>query len=91
MVKNPAVNAGDTGSIPGSGRRKWQPPPVLLPGKSHGQRSLVGYSPQGHKELEMTERLHFLYCLSHLFIYIHANVSIYAHIHIYISKEYKLE
>ena len=30
-------------------RRKWQPPPVFLPGESHGQRSLVGYSPWGHK------------------------------------------
>ena len=39
-------------------RRKWQPPPVLLPGKSHGRRSLVGYSPWGCKESDMTERLH---------------------------------
>ena len=31
-------------------RRAWQPTPVFLPGESHGQRSLVGYSPQGHKE-----------------------------------------
>ena len=31
-------------------RRKWQPTPVLMPGESHGQRSLVGYSPWGHKE-----------------------------------------
>ena len=37
---------------------KWQSPPVLLPEKSHGQRSLVGYSPWGHKESDMTERLH---------------------------------
>ena len=37
--------------------QKWQPTPVLLPGESHGQRSLVGYSPWGHKELNMTERL----------------------------------
>ena len=36
-------------------RRKWQPTPVLLPGESHGGRSLVGYSPWGHKELDMTE------------------------------------
>jgi len=35
-------------------RRKWQPTPVFLPGKSHRQRSLVGYSPWGHKELNMT-------------------------------------
>ena len=40
-------------------RRKWQPTPVLLPGKSHGWRSLVGYSPWGRKESDMTERLHF--------------------------------
>ena len=40
-------------------RRQWQPTPVFLPGKSHGQRSLVGYSPQGHKESDTTERLHF--------------------------------
>ena len=39
-------------------RRKWQPSPVLLPGKSHGQRSLVGYSPWGHKESDTTEQLH---------------------------------
>ena len=39
-------------------RRKWQPTPVLLLGKSHGRRSLVGYSPQGHKESDTTERLH---------------------------------
>ena len=38
-------------------RRKWWPTSVFLPGKSHGQRSLVGYSPQGRKELGTTERL----------------------------------
>ena len=41
-------------------RRKWQPTPVLLPGKFHGWRSLVGYSPWGCKESDTTERLHFL-------------------------------
>ena len=40
-------------------RRKWQPTPVLLPGKFHGQRSLVGYSPWSHKESDTTEPLHF--------------------------------
>ena len=35
------------------------PTPVLLPGKSHGWRSPVGYSPSGHKELDTTEQLHF--------------------------------
>ena len=42
-------------------RRKWQPTPVLLPGESHGGRSLVGYSPWGRKESDTTERLHFHY------------------------------
>ena len=45
-------------------RRTWHPPPVLLPGKSHGRRGLVGYSPQGHEESDMTERLHFHFSLS---------------------------
>ena len=40
-------------------RRQWQPTPVLLPGKSHGRRSLVGYSPWGREESDMTERLRF--------------------------------
>ena len=61
VVKNkPACNAGDLSLIPGLGRswrREWQPTPVLLPGESHGQRSLVGYSLWGHKQLDMTERL----------------------------------
>ena len=43
-----------------SERWKWQPTPVLLPGKSHGRRSLVGYSPWGHKESDRTERLYLL-------------------------------
>ena len=37
--------------------KKWQPTPVFLPGKSHGQRSLAGYSPWGCKELDTTEQL----------------------------------
>ena len=58
--KASAYNVGDPGSIPGSGRsipwrRKWQPTPVLLSGKSHGQRSLVSYSPWGRKESDTTE------------------------------------
>ena len=40
-------------------RRRWHPTPVLLPGKSHGRRSLVGCSPWGREESDMTERLHF--------------------------------
>ena len=51
--KASVYSAGDLGSIPGVGktpwRRKWQSTPVLLPGKSHGQRSVVGYSPWGRR------------------------------------------
>ena len=36
-------------------RREWQPAPVFLPGESHGQRSMVGYSPWGRKESDLTE------------------------------------
>ena len=42
----------------GKRRRKWQPTPVFLPGKFHGQRSLVGYSPWDRKESDTTEQLH---------------------------------
>ena len=43
------------GSRPCNWRRKWQPTPVFLPGESHGQRSLVGCSPWGRTESDMTE------------------------------------
>ena len=46
------------------GRRRWHPTPVLLPGKSHGWRNLVGCSPWGHKESDNTEQLHFHFSLS---------------------------
>ena len=59
MVKNlPAMNPGFdpwVGKI--TWRWPWQPTPVFLPGEFYGQRSLVGYSPWGHKESDMTERL----------------------------------
>ena len=62
VVKNPPANAEnvrDAGSIPGVGkipwRRAWQSALVFLPGESHGQRSLEGYSPWGCKELDRTE------------------------------------
>ena len=45
-------------------RMQWQPTSVLLPGKSHGWRSLVGFSPWGREELDTTERLHFQFSLS---------------------------
>ena len=60
--KESICNAGDArhiGSLPMSGRslqrRKWKLTPVFLPGKSHGQRSLAGYSPWSHKESDTTE------------------------------------
>ena len=56
--KESACNAGearDGGWIPGLGRRKWQPTPVFLRGEFHGQRSQIGCSPWGDRELDMTE------------------------------------
>ena len=71
--KESACNAGDardTGLFPGLGRsprrKAWQPIPVLLPGESHGQRSLVGYSPCSHKESDTTE---------HEYMYIYMNIT----------------
>ena len=60
MVRNlPTV--GETGFDPWvrkiPWRKEWQPTPVLLPGESHGQESLGGYSPWGHRESDMTEQL----------------------------------
>ena len=60
VVKNLPANVGDRrdmGLIPGRfpWRSKWQPTPVFLPGESHGQRSLKGYSPWHHKQQDMTE------------------------------------
>ena len=56
VAEESACNLGDwVGKIPW--RRKWQPTPVFLPGKSRAQRSLVGYSPRGRKESDTTEQL----------------------------------
>ena len=52
-------------------RRKWQPTPVFLPGKSHGWRSLAGYSPWGCKESDTAEWFHFMKSI---------NINIYAKI-----------
>ena len=77
-VKASASNAGDPGSIPGSGRSPGEGngnpfpvvpisngthSPVLLSGESHGRRSLVGYSRWGRKESDTTERLRFTFFL----------------------------
>ena len=58
--KESACNAGDPGSIPGSGRSPGEGMAThsnILFGESHGQRSLVSYSPWGHKESDLTQRL----------------------------------
>ena len=60
--KESTCNAGDLGSIPGSGRvfpwrREWLPTPVFLPGEFHGQRNWEGYNPWGSKKLDMTKQL----------------------------------
>ena len=54
MAENLPASAGDVGSIPGPGipsRRKWQLTPVFLPGDSHKQRGLAGYSPWGRTRI----------------------------------------
>ena len=63
--KNLPANAGDTREVGLSPwvrkipwRRKWQPAPVFLPGKFHGQKKLMDYSLWGHKELDMIEHRH---------------------------------
>ena len=56
--------------------RKWQPTPILLPGKFHGQRSLVGYSLWDCKELDMTE-------CTHTHIHTHTHLSMYLFIYLY--------
>ena len=58
VIKNPSVSAGDAGSIPGLGRspgERMATHSSILPWKSHGQRSLAGFSPWGCREVDMTE------------------------------------
>ena len=61
--KSVCLQCGRSGFDPCVGkvpwRRKWHPTAVLLPGKPHGWRSLVGYSPWGRRESDTTEQLHF--------------------------------
>ena len=66
MVKHlPAIQETGVQSLgwEDSLKKEMQPTPVLLPGKSHGWRSLVGYSPWGRKELDTTEELHIIITL----------------------------
>ena len=72
--KASAYNAGDPGSIPGSGRSPGEgngnPLQYSCLEKSHGWRNLVGFSPWGHKESDTTERLHLT--LTHMYVCVHA-------------------
>ena len=58
LTSNPNPNPW-VRNIPWS--RKWQRAPVFLPGKFHGQRSLAGYSPRGHKESDTTACMYFVF------------------------------
>ena len=74
-------------------RRKWQPTPVLLPGKSHGWRNLVGYSPWGCKELDTTEWLNLtcvmvLFCF--LFLFFFPSMGVWTSNDIYNFKGWKI-
>ena len=68
VVKNLSASAGDAGSDPDAWvrkflwSRKWQPTPVLLPGKSQGQRNMMGYSPWDSKESDLTDPLSMHTC-----------------------------
>ena len=73
QLRNLPANAGDVGLIPGSWRRKWQPTPVFLSGEPHGQKSLVGYSPWGHKRVRhdlVTKQQQYIYAHTCIYIYI---------------------
>ena len=61
--------------------RKWQPTPVFLPGKSHGQRSLVGYSPRGHKDSDTAKYAHM-----HSYPYVTTGKTIALTIQTFVSK-----
>ena len=71
-------------------RRKWQSTPVLLPGKSHGRRSLVGYSPWGRRESDTTERLKLSLSRTHSdvqsFLYADLNLPIENHLFVLINS-----
>ena len=85
MVKNLPTNGRGckrhgfnpwVGKIPW--RKKWQPTLGFLPGESHRQRSLAGYSPRGHKDLDMIERVRACVC-GHIHRHTHINTDIQTH------------
>ena len=72
-------------------RRDWQFTPVLLPGKAHGQRSLVGYSPWDCKESDMTEQLHLLHCCKMVtFVKLYRCIYMYKPIYIIFTGCFKM-
>ena len=76
VARNPPANTGDVGSIPGLGqswRRKWQPTQVLLPGKSHGQRSLADCCRWGYKESDLATKQQKQHPEWHIFIEFYSN------------------
>ena len=81
--KASADNAGDLGSIPGwrrsPGEGNGNPLQYFLPGESHGQWNLVGYSPWGHKELDTTEQLHFHFHLHGYLMQTEETLSVSSH------------
>ena len=91
VVKNLPANAGDSrdvGLIPRvrkiPWRRKWQPAPLFLPGESHGQWSLVGYSPWGHRESNVTEQpITHTHTHTHTHAYTHAHAHTCRHTHMH--------
>ena len=81
VVKESTCNAGkkgDEGSVPALGRfpggENDKPVQYFLPGKSHGQRSLVSYSPRGHKESDRTEHTH-----THTHTHMHTHTHTHTH------------
>ena len=93
VVKNPPANAGDTGDvgyIPASGRspggENGKTRPVFLPGESHEQSSLAGFSPWSCKESDITKQLSTMaqYSITYICMCVHMCVYTYIYIHIYI-------
>ena len=80
IVKNLPTNAGNSRDTAWSLNRKWQPTPIFLPGKSHGQRSLVGYSPWGWKESDTTEQLSFPF---HVLAFVNSGVHVSSSVFIF--------
>ena len=91
--KAPACNAGDPSSIPGSrrssGERNGNPTPVFFPGKFHGWRSLIGYSPCGRKESDTTEWLHSFHWAQNL-IYWHFKIKAIVSTQLYVEISQKM-